>query len=1502
MKKSADKDKRSDKPSTSAGKAKKVAPSSATGGKGYRFENRVQATKLLAMCIGCPTAGLQDDSRVVELRFQARVHGRFTDDLVCTVENSAGQRSRALMQMKSGLMARKSDSDFTQAVGNAWLDFQSADFAKDTDVLLIVHDMATKAQMRGAEAVARVARSSLTSVDWLQKLFDPGAGNDAKRNAHTLIKAAVDLYAKGDCSPDELHVFLAHVHFVAHDLDTDTTPECKSYLHQIQTIAPGHAIRHNPSLVWSKLVTACMELNEQAGAVDLANLKDFISSELSTWFGVHRSLFGTGSQAMATLFPGYQTAALPTVPAPTILAGLTAQVLVAPGLQEHLPTARESSANKLVSGQLDHINTKIKSNQYASALADIDFLGQDQTLFDAHQKARWHLLRGVCYWHLHDEEDAASEFIRAADLCEDDDKLAASRARAHLLRKEIPQAIAAAQTAVERFPNSLSAWLVLVNAQMIDGKALTESDIPPVHRGQADALQLVAWSLKANGKGAEAAKTALKALTLPDAGFFVADASLALTLESAAGDGLRAAFRLFDDASRSDLATAAAAFEPRVQKLWAIQAPDTVADTAARLGMAYLLLERPDDALAVYQESQARAMQAPVLYRLGIEALAASGKRQDALLLGRRAVDEMPPEALVAFGQLASSEGDVEAIDSALHAAKARVLEQRAIDALQALRWDTMLDQPERRAAALEEVRQQLGTVIAGNAVSLLAVSGRGLKLYGKPREADPVIERATGLINENSDAGEIYLVSMLLMQARRYALAADLLDRILPKGQLSELHTHRLRALLRSGQLAKARHLVRSFPPGWACNDDARHLAIELGQRTADWEFLATLVEPQINLHPDAAVSWNFKFYVAVHRNEASVRAIIGDAPEQAVGSTNELTRLASTEMAYGDRDKAMRRLYRMRRAKLDDTEAAAAHLAAHLMPGGELPLLHAVPDTVGPGTSVLLRDSAGKELVRTIDPSDCQMLPLTEEFRHAVSEDVRRLLGLQVGERLVIPEKLTSQVRTYQVLQIQSAYRRLLDLSGLATSQSLNPSKIVTMMSIGKDAEGKADFSELTCQLKEQSDHAHQVFEIYRTSPITLGGVAKMLGRDAVDLTCGWQQRQDVPLFVGGGDPQEREAAAQLFAEADSKFVIDAATLAELATIECLDCLASLPQVLVTTRTRDLIAQKLADARVTRREGTAFHRDGQLGFSEFSDQDRAREIRYFGAIAGAIERHCDVFPAYGPEDISQVPAELHRALSGEEFSAVLLSLQEKAHILSIDGRLRNIAAMFGIRSAWPQVLLMHALLKQEISTRDYSVACLKMFFANRSFISLNSIDLTMMAYQGEGWLDFGIRKFAKLIAEGEIEFESALGVSMQFLGTLYTFGNCHFGVIGQLLGILVEGLRKHKHTVKDLEARVTKLLTESLGSTDAPNPAYIKHAVAETFAAVINVKADLPLRVSVLKIASPPLIHVRKKFQGEAPSDGELSRPKESAAAQPSGSEGTSTSAAPDAQSGQI
>ena len=102
--------------------------------------------------------------------------------------------------------------------------------------------------------------------------------------------------------------------------------------------------------------------------------------------------------------------------------------------------------------------------------------------------------------------------------------------------------------------------------------------------------------------------------------------------------------------------------------------------------------------------------------------------------------------------------------------------------------------------------------------------------------------------------------------------------------------------------------------------------------------------------------------------------------------------------------------------------------------------------------------------------------------------------------------------------------------------------------------------------------------------------------------------------------------------------------------------------------------------------------------------------------------------------------------------------------------------------------------------------------------------------------------------------------------------------------------------------EAQVSVLLTLSLGSFGSRNSEYIEQVVDATFVAVMDAKAELPLRVSVLKIASPPLVHIRKKSPSTSPADSEFSSPTETAAMQTGGSMATGTSAAPDAQSEHI
>lgn len=136
---------------------KRLASATSTGGTGVSYEAKVQALYLLAMLTGWPTPLLQH-SIVEELRFQARIHGYNTDDLVCTLLDEAGVRCNALLQVKLTLKAVPSNQPFKEAIVAAWYDYKNdALFQKGRDRLVVVYanDVDGSSEPFGAGLTAR---------------------------------------------------------------------------------------------------------------------------------------------------------------------------------------------------------------------------------------------------------------------------------------------------------------------------------------------------------------------------------------------------------------------------------------------------------------------------------------------------------------------------------------------------------------------------------------------------------------------------------------------------------------------------------------------------------------------------------------------------------------------------------------------------------------------------------------------------------------------------------------------------------------------------------------------------------------------------------------------------------------------------------------------------------------------------------------------------------------------------------------------------------------------------------------------------------------------------------------------------------------------------------------------------------------------------------------------------------------------------------------------------
>ncbi|WP_417283041.1 tetratricopeptide repeat protein [Comamonas sp.] len=1453
------KNKRTNKP-----RAKKQSNPASTGGSGTSFENRVQATRLLAMCLGSSAPGTQD-GRIFKLQFQARIHGNHTDDLVCHIELSDGRRFRALLQMKRTLTARETDKAFAECVEAAWTDYHSDEFVRGYDSIFFIYDTVSAAAMKGAATVCTWARYSATPEEFLKKVTAEGFSNAANRTALAVIRRIAETYAERAIDDRELFDFVKHLNCLPHDLDQDDTAEHSLHLSSIQQAAALVGEVANSREIWSRLVTACVAANGVAGTVTLDNLDAIIGVRLNGLFAGARSYLAS-PYAVAPL--AKQALSRPQDTVATELARLSGlfeslkESHLQSAVRDQLPSARDDSVNKLISGQLDGIHARIKELRYRDGLEDLVRLSESREQFDAHQEARWHLLQGTCKWHVEGPKAAAADFIRASELFKGEDKFAAAGVRGLLLQGDVTAAAAAGAEALKTFPESLAVWQVTANAQMNLGKKLSLEDIPSALRGEADALQTLAWSRHRQDDKAGAAQAALQALDACSPSFFTRDTALFLCLDHAAGDGLAATFRVFGTDERSALERCTSEFSPREERLWQAQSSETVASATASLAMAHLLLGQPAVALAILQETHAHGISSPAFLRIEFEALAEVGDRGSAIAIGKPQIDVMPKEALATFAQLAGEADDLDAVDKALDAAiRLEPKQPGLVQNITGMRW-TILAKTNVQAA-LQAVRDI--EWLTAHSIPELVAGARVLKNAGFPDEATERIQRALALLPESAKPGERYLVAQCLLFMRDYAQAATVFEPLAPHGKHSQLHADLLFCYLRSGRRAKAKELIDSFPVGWELHSATRHMAMELGQLAGDWDLLTKLVPAEFDQAPGEVRSWLLSVIVAAHTSAAEVGLVLQNAPVELAGSTQEVAQLASLELRHGYKERAMRRLYVMRRNRLDSTEAAAAHVVALLAVTDELPLIDDELLSVVPGATVTLTDEEGRDQIFTLDPDYLPELPSTLEFLRAGSREASVIAGLTIGAELSVPDA-QGEPRVLTVRRICSAYRRLLELSQLALNAPLAPSPMARMMTIHNEKTGEPDFGGLTRQLQQFNEHAKKTIDVYASSPITLGGLAKLLGRDVLDIVRGWRQ-DDPAIQVSGGSPDERAQVIESLKSGKGPYLIDSVTLVELGMLECLDVLTTLPKLLVTSHTRDALEAKLAEARAERAMGTAFEQDGKLGFVEVTAEQRQREIRFFQTIVDSVRKHCRVVPAYGTDSLAPIAYQIERAISAEEFSLILAAAEHEATLISLDARLRAVAATLGIHGIWPQVLLMYARGLGKLPAMSYSLATIRQLFANRTFVSVAADDLAFMAYQGSEWLKFGMSRFTRYLALPETEFTSAFRVSVEFIQRLAYQGPCHFGALCQILQLLAEGLSRHKEAPGDLRLSLFEAVLRAIPmNKDAiGREQLLRVAIQEGYQGAQEPNEGELKDVQVLMCSEPPWI----AYVAELPND---------------------------------
>lgn len=239
---------------------KQLASPYLTGGGGFNFENEIQSLFVLTMLVDGELPFL-NNNEIDSLLFQAKREGYNIDDLVVySTQKTTGIKQKLLIQIKHSVAFTESDKDFSETIKNAWADFNSDKFNKETDSIILITGPISKDNIDNARWIFDNAPFSDSYIDYFTKINAERAINDKKREKLKVLKNLVEKANNSTMPSDsEIFDFIKHFHVLGVELDVYDSIE-KSL---IRTIAKSN-FRINSKDVILRAKDIARNFNERA--------------------------------------------------------------------------------------------------------------------------------------------------------------------------------------------------------------------------------------------------------------------------------------------------------------------------------------------------------------------------------------------------------------------------------------------------------------------------------------------------------------------------------------------------------------------------------------------------------------------------------------------------------------------------------------------------------------------------------------------------------------------------------------------------------------------------------------------------------------------------------------------------------------------------------------------------------------------------------------------------------------------------------------------------------------------------------------------------------------------------------------------------------------------------------------------------------------------------------------------------------------------------------------
>jgi tetratricopeptide (TPR) repeat protein/transcription elongation GreA/GreB family factor len=552
--------------------------------------------------------------------------------------------------------------------------------------------------------------------------------------------------------------------------------------------------------------------------------------------------------------------------------------------------------------------------------------------------------------------------------------------------------------------------------------------------------------------------------------------------------------------------------------------------------------------------------------------------------------------------------------------------------------------------------------------------------------------------------------------RARRFSESAELYGKLVPFFDHPAVFRRYLLSLFNAGSHKQALKVAMEKRGGGPALPLVSAIEAHLLEAVGDLDGAERLLGELIVIEPDNPDHRIGLAYLRYRRGDyaGSKQAVLGVAVEEVKGSAHQLLALAKVR-AWLDLDGVLELAYRARRVGFDSAEVHQAYVSLFLHRKREQDSSLQV-EQIRPGTTVHLEGDDGRQRVFTIvegldaDLHRGELLP---------SDPVAlKLLGQVPNDGITLKQSELETV-TFRIARIESQYvfafqETLLNFSTWFPDESQGLERLTV------DGGG---IDKMFQMVGRRHAYVESVLELYRSNRITLGMLAKLVGRSLIQIWSGLQDGGETRIIASTG--QEEAAAVEAYRLSSAQeLVLDLSAVLTFAALDLLPALKRRFEILLTTQfALDEVGDELTLERAGLRNAGSLYLRGDRYVMEPAPAVTSEQRRLFlETIVEFLKHQVCRLPAPGLLDL---PQDQKGPLGKSALASIFLAKERGALFCSDDLVLRLVAQnSWGVTGVWSQTVIIELLRSGCISKSEYHRATMGLVQRNYTFVRVNEQD----------------------------------------------------------------------------------------------------------------------------------------------------------------------------------